>query len=63
MEPGDKPSERPAQREALRRRLEDGDERIAQALAAGQDVERWEAFWIDLLHQYEALCDEERLAA
>ncbi len=46
---------------ALERRIEDGYGRIELALAKGQDVVQWEAFWIDLLHQYEALCDE-RLA-
>lgn len=44
--------------EALRRRLEDGYGRIEVALADGQDVTQWETFWVDLLHQYEALCDD-----
>lgn len=42
----------------LRARLDDGYDRIAAAQIAGEDVERWETFWIELLHQYEALCDE-----
>ncbi len=42
----------------LRARLEDGYNRIAAAQLAGEDVERWEDFWIELLSQYEALCDE-----
>lgn len=37
----------------LEQRLNDGYERIEQALARGEDVTAWEAFWIDLLHQYE----------
>ena len=38
---------------SLEQRLNDGYERIEQALARGEDVTAWEAFWIDLLHQYE----------
>lgn len=52
-----------ARRETLERRLEDGYQRIDAAIADGEDVERWETFWIDLLRQYEALFDEEDLAA
>lgn len=47
-----------ARRAQLRRRLEDGYNRIEAALAGGENVERWERFWLDLLDQYEALCDE-----
>lgn len=48
----------------LRARLEDGYHRIGAAQIAGEDVERWETFWIQLLRQYEDLCDEaERLAS
>ena len=50
----------------LHRRLEDGYRRIDQALRHGEDVEAWEAFWISLLREYEAVCDEaadENLAA
>ncbi len=43
---------------ALRARLEDGYARITVAQLAGEDVERWEDFWIALLRTYEALCDE-----
>ena len=49
-------------RMALARRLEDGYDRIERALAEGQDVSQWEVFWVDLLRQYEELCDE-RLGA
>ena len=52
-----------ARRASLRRRLEDGYIRIETALEAGQDVAEWEAFWLDLLRQYEALCDERLPAA
>jgi hypothetical protein len=41
----------------LERRLEDGYQRIEQAAREGKDVAAWEAFWIDLLRQYEAACD------
>lgn len=51
-----------ARREAeiarLYARLTDGYQRIEDAIAHGQDVTAWEDFWIELLHQYEALCDE-----
>ncbi len=42
---------------SLEQRLNDGYERIEQALARGEDVTAWEAFWIDLLHQYEEASD------
>jgi hypothetical protein len=44
-------------RKVLERRLEEGYARIDQALQHGDDVERWESFWITLLREYEALCD------
>jgi len=47
-----------SRRESLRRRLDDGYGRIEAALADGQDVTEWETFWLDLLRQYEVLCDE-----
>lgn len=40
-------------------RLSDGYQRIDDAIASGQDVTAWEDFWIELLHQYEALCDDQ----
>jgi len=45
-------------REVLRRRLDDGYDRIELALSDGQDVSQWESFWIDLLRQYESLSEE-----
>ncbi len=48
---------------ALARRLEDGYARIELALASGQDVSQWETFWVDLLHQYETLSDQELVRA
>jgi hypothetical protein len=49
--------------EILARRLDDGYRRIDQAIATGADVSAWETFWIDLLHEYEAVCDELQDAA
>lgn len=43
--------------EKFERRLDDGFRLIEERRAAGIDVTALEAFWIDLLHQYEALCD------
>ena len=43
--------------EAMEARLNDGYERIEAAQAAGLDVVAWEAFWLELLRQYEAACD------
>lgn len=45
-------------RQLLVRRLDDGYERIDQAVASGADVVAWETFWIDLLREYESVCEE-----
>ena len=45
------------ERAALQLRLEDGYQRIERALFSGQDVTRWEDFWVQLLAQYEQVCD------
>lgn len=50
-------------RESLEQRLYEGYVRIEEALAAGQDVTSWERFWIELLHQYEFICNQLRQAA
>ncbi len=42
---------------SLEARLGDGYDRIEAARRQGQDVANWEAFWLDLLHQYEAAYD------
>ncbi|MDQ3043986.1 MAG: hypothetical protein M3R06_02370 [Chloroflexota bacterium] len=44
-------------RNALGERLEDGYQRIEEAIAEGRDVREWEDFWIQLLGEYEALVD------
>jgi DNA-binding transcriptional regulator GbsR (MarR family) len=44
-------------RSALQLRLEDGYQRIEQALKDGKDVTRWEDFWVQLLDEYVRICD------
>lgn len=41
--------------EALEQRLDDGERRIEEATRIGADTASWEAFWIELLHSYEAV--------
>ena len=45
-------------RRALATRLEDGYQRIDQTLLAGEDIAGWETFWMHLLEEYEAVCDD-----
>ena len=52
-----------ARRLGLERRLDDGYQRIDQALRDGADVGAWEDFWLQLLHEYERVCDDLGLAA
>jgi hypothetical protein len=40
----------------LENRLIEGERRIAQAEARGEDTTRLVDFWIELLHQYEDAC-------
>jgi hypothetical protein len=44
--------------ESLVLRLEEGERRILEAKAAGEDTTKMELFWIQLLRQYEAVYDE-----
>ena len=44
--------------ERLERRLEDGYARIEQAKLDGIDTAAWEEFWVKLLLDYQAICDE-----
>ena len=53
--PGSLPEPPAAQQ--LAKRLNDGYNRIEVARQKSEDVEAWEDFWIDLLHQYEESCD------
>ena len=50
-------------RASLERRLEDGYQRIDDALRDGADVDAWEEFWIQLLGEYEGVCEDLGLAA
>ena len=50
-------------RRVLTRRLDDGYRRIDDALHDGADIEAWEDFWLGLLREYEAVCDEIKIAA
>lgn len=47
----------------LERRLHLGYARIEEEKRAGKNVEELEAYWIDLLHEYESLIRGDRLAA
>jgi hypothetical protein len=49
--------------DVLRRRLDAGYERIELAKRSGVDTRTWEEFWVNLLHEYEAVCDELEQAA
>lgn len=42
----------------LERRLEDGYARIDAARLKGEDTAAWEDFWLKLLQEYEAICNE-----
>lgn len=42
----------------LEQRLNTGYDLIDKRKAAGLDVTKLEDFWIQLLHEYEAACDE-----
>jgi hypothetical protein len=53
----------PFDQETLERRLDDGYRRIEEARVQGRDVQAWEEFWIQLLREYEEICDGLRLAA
>ena len=50
-------------RRVLVHRLDDGYRRIDDALHDGADIEAWEDFWLGLLREYEAVCDEIKIAA
>ena len=56
-------STRPDTVDTLESRLDDGFRRIEIARSRGEDVAAWEDFWIELLHRYESLCDQDRVAA
>jgi hypothetical protein len=43
-------------RRTLEERLDDGYQRIDQAVLSGADVTEWESFWLRLLGEYEDVC-------
>jgi hypothetical protein len=45
-------------RRTLEERLDDGYQRIDQAVLSGADVTEWESFWLRLLGEYEDVCRE-----
>lgn len=47
-----------ARLDSLERRLQDGYQRIDEAVLAGTDVIEWESFWLRLLREYEDVCRE-----
>ncbi len=50
-------------RRTLEDRLDDGYQRIDQAVLSGSDVSAWESFWLGLLGEYEDVCRELERAA
>lgn len=42
----------------LEARLEDGFQKIGEAMSHGVDVDNWERHWVELLREYESLEDE-----
>lgn len=53
----DQSDDAPSRAFSLVQRLDDGYARIEQAIQRGEDTDRWETFWIALLHEYESLHD------
>ena len=45
-------------RRVLEQRLDDGYRRIEEARLKQLDVRAWEDFWIELLREYEGVCDD-----
>jgi hypothetical protein len=52
-----------ARRRMLEDRLDDGYQRIDQAVLTSTDVTEWESFWLRLLGEYEDVCRELERAA
>ncbi len=52
-----------ARRRTLEDRLDEGYQRIDQAVLSGADVTEWESFWLRLLGEYEDLCRDLEQAA
>ncbi len=47
-------------RDDLVERLDVGAAKIEEARSQGKDVSSWEDYWIQLLHNYESVCDKLR---
>jgi hypothetical protein len=45
-------------RATLSRRLDIGFGKIEEAARQGQDIARWEKAWLELLAEYEDVCDQ-----
>lgn len=45
-------------RDRLYGHLEQGYARLQQRIMQGQDASEWEEFWVNLLNEYERVCDE-----
>jgi hypothetical protein len=45
-------------RDTLYERLEKGYERISEGLDQGRDITKWEDLWLELLNEYEIVCNE-----
>ncbi|MDQ3779666.1 MAG: hypothetical protein M3354_03820 [Chloroflexota bacterium] len=52
-----------ARKTVLMQRLDDGYQRIDGALGDGGNLATWEEFWIQLLDEYESVCDALEKAA
>lgn len=51
-------NQREGERDSLYRRLDAGYRKVEQGLAEGRDVTEWEAYWRELLREYERICDD-----
>jgi hypothetical protein len=47
-----------ARRDTLYEKMEEGYSRIERGLDEGRDITRWEEVWLQLLSEYEAVCDQ-----
>lgn len=43
---------------SYQRRMDDGHEYIERARVNGAEVAAWETFWLDLLREYEQVCEQ-----
>lgn len=45
-------------RDRLYENLEKGYDKISKGLAEGKDVTDWEEFWVNILNEYQRVCEE-----